>query len=68
MENPITRVTIKQWGRKISAELPHSDVDINDLMELIVSVVRASGFSENTINEWIAEYAQEIDSDLPKSD
>lgn len=55
-----TKVTGEQWGRKVSIELPHSDTDINELMDLFKGIAMGLGYDESSWNYAITEIAQEI--------
>jgi hypothetical protein len=51
MENKPLKITVEHWDTKISIEKDHSDVAIQELHEMWISMVRALGFSYKSIKE-----------------
>ena len=49
------KLTVKHWNTKISIEKDYSDVDMEELHEMWISMVKAIGFSTNTIKEFYDE-------------
>lgn len=49
------RLTLEQYDIKITVEKSHSDIDAEQLKELLRSLCLAAGFSEQTINEMFEE-------------
>jgi hypothetical protein len=47
-----TKITVEYYNKKISTEVDHSDVTIEDLHEMFMEIVRAMGYHENTIKEF----------------
>ena len=55
MTNKPFKLTVKQWDKKTSIEKDYSDVNINELHDMWISMVKAIGFSANTIKEFYDE-------------
>ena len=49
------RLTLEHYDIKITVEKSHSDIDADQLKELLRSLCMAAGFSEQTINEMFGE-------------
>ena len=47
------RITIEHYDTKVSIEIDHSDITIDELATLLKSVLLAAGWSEQLINELI---------------
>ena len=47
------RITIEHYDTKVSIEIDHSDIDIDELATLLKSVLLAAGWSEALIDELI---------------
>ena len=54
-----TKVTGEQWGRKVSIELPHSDTDLNELIDVFKGIAMGLGYAESSWDECIAEMAEQ---------
>ena len=54
-----TKITGEQWGRKVSIELPYSDTDLNELIDVFKGIAMGLGYSETSWNECITEMADE---------
>lgn len=52
-----TKITGEQWGRKVSIELPYSDTDLNELMDIFKGIAMGLGYSETSWDECITEMA-----------
>ena len=64
-----TKVTAEQWGRKVSIELPHSDTDVNELLDLFKSLALGLGYDVTTWNYGITSMADSIlDEELSEED
>lgn len=50
-----TILTLEQWGKKYSIQLPNSDLDMQEMHEIWKSVVLAAGFAEKTIFDFYDE-------------
>jgi hypothetical protein len=47
------RITIEHYDTKVSVEIDHSDIDLDELGTLLKSVLLAAGWSEALIDELI---------------
>lgn len=55
-----TKITAEQWGRKVSIELPNSDTDIHELLDIFKGITMGLGYNESGWNIGIKEMAEEI--------
>lgn len=55
-----TKVTAEQWGRKVSIELPNSDTDIHELLDIFKGITMGLGYDESGWNYGIKEMAESI--------
>jgi len=55
MINKPFKLTVQQWDTKTSIEKDYSDININELHEMWVSMLMAIGFNSNTIKEYYDE-------------
>ena len=46
------KITLKYYDKKISTEVDHSDLTLEDLHELWMEIVRAMGYHNETIKEF----------------
>ena len=46
------KITVKFYNKKITAEVDHSDLPLDELHELWINIVKAMGYHENTIKEY----------------
>jgi hypothetical protein len=51
------------YGKTVTIELDHSDIDLNELMEIFKGLTITSGFSNDSWNSTIKELADEIHED-----
>jgi hypothetical protein len=58
-----TKITGEQWGRKVSIELPNSDTDIHELLDIFKGITIGLGYSESGWNNGIKEMAESIYED-----
>ena len=49
------RITLEHFDTKITVERPYSEIDVDQLKELLRSLCLAAGWAEKTINEMFAE-------------
>jgi hypothetical protein len=49
------KITIEFYNKKISTEVDHSDVKLEELHDLWIDLIRAMGYHEETINEFYNE-------------
>ena len=54
------KLELTTYGKKISFETEHDDVLIDDYFDAFKGLLVASGWSEQTINEFIIELAEEL--------
>ena len=54
------KLELTTYGKKISFETEHDDVLIDDYFDAFKGLLVASGWSEQTINEYIIELAEEL--------
>jgi len=47
-----TKITLEYYNKKISTEVDHSDVTLEELHEMFMEIIRAMGYHENTIKEF----------------
>lgn len=55
MENKPFKLTAEHWYTKISIEIDHSDITMEELHEMWISMVKALGFSYKSIKEFYDE-------------
>lgn len=55
-----TIITGEQWGRKVSIELPNSDTDIHELLDIFKGIAMGLGYDEASWNYGITELAESI--------
>lgn len=55
-----TKVTAEQWGRKVSIELPYSDTDLSELIDIFKGISMGLGYDESSWNDCITEMVEEI--------
>ena len=58
--NPPSKFTATMWGKTITIELDHSDIDLNELMDIFKGLTIASGFEMSSWNNVIKDTASEI--------
>ena len=49
------KITVEFYNKKISTEVDHSDVKLEELHDLWIDLLRAMGYHEETINEFYNE-------------
>lgn len=50
-----TIITAKHYDKTITIEIDHSDIDINELMEIFESITIGMGFSKDAFRNWVKE-------------
>lgn len=55
IDNPPSEFSATTYGRKITINLDHSDLDIEELLEVFKSLAVALGYSEESWNNHIQE-------------
>ncbi len=51
LENKPFRITIEHWDEKISVEMDHSDLDLDQVAELLQRALMATGFNPESVKE-----------------
>ena len=49
------RITIEFYNKKISTEVDHSDLTLEDLHGMWIEIVRAMGYSDSTVKKQYEE-------------
>jgi len=49
------KITLKYYNKKISTQVDHSDVKLDELHELWLEIVKAMGYHHKTISEFYEE-------------
>jgi len=49
------KLTAEHWDMKITIQKDHSDIEMEELHEMWISMVKAIGFSSDTIKEYYEE-------------
>tara|TARA_R110002050_G_scaffold254819_1_gene393428 strand:+ start:14 stop:181 length:168 start_codon:yes stop_codon:yes gene_type:complete len=52
MKKEPLKITLKYYNKKISTEVDHSDLTLEDLHELWLEIVKAMGYHGKTIKEF----------------
>ena len=57
MKNKIEplRITIEFYNKKISTEVDHSDLTLEDLHDMWIEIVKAMGYNDSTIKKQYEE-------------
>ena len=50
------KLTVEHWDMTITIEKDRSDIDIEELHEMWISMVKAMGFNTKTIKEFYDKY------------
>ena len=50
-DNPPFKISVEHWDRKLTVEMPHSDITWDEYVELLRDISKASGWGEENINE-----------------
>ena len=50
-EQPL-KITLEYYNKKISKEVDHSDLTINELNELWLGIIKSMGYHSDTIEEF----------------
>ena len=58
--NPPSKFTATMWGKTVTIELDHSDIDLNELMDIFKGLTIASGFEMVSWNNVIKDTASQI--------
>jgi hypothetical protein len=58
--NPPSKFTATMWGKTVTIELDHSDIDLNEVMDIFKGLAIASGFEMISWNSVIKDLAADI--------
>ena len=58
--NPPAKFTATMWGKTVTIELDHSDINLNEVMDIFKGLTIASGFEMTSWNNVIKELSAEI--------
>jgi len=59
LENHKAILTYESHGKRVCIEYPHSDLDINEFMEMVRGVAIASGYHPHTVSEFFQDEEEE---------
>jgi hypothetical protein len=51
--------TAQQYGTKVSVEVDHSDMDLDEVMDVFQTLLIGMGYHENSIKNWVIDRADE---------
>ena len=54
-----TIITAQQYGTKISVEVDHSDLSLDEVMDAFQTLIIGLGYHENSFKNWVIDRAQE---------
>ena len=54
-----TIITAQQYGTKISVEVDHSDLNLDEVMDVFQTLIIGLGYHENSFKNWVIDRAQE---------
>jgi hypothetical protein len=54
-----TIITAQQYGTKISVEIDHSDLNLDEVMDVFQTLIIGLGYHENSFKSWVIDRAQE---------
>jgi hypothetical protein len=57
--NKPTIITAQQYGTKISVEIDHSDLNLDEVMDAFQTLIIGLGYHENSFKSWIIDRADE---------
>ena len=57
--NKSTKFTAENYGTKISVEIDHSDLDLDEVMDAFQTLIIGMGYHENSFKNWVTERAVE---------
>ena len=58
-----TILTMENYGKKVTVEFDHSDLDINEIMEAFYSLAIGMGYHPNSFKRWVIEMAEEYNEE-----
>jgi hypothetical protein len=57
--NKPTKFTAENYGTKISVEVDHSDLTLDEVMDAFQTLIIGMGYHENSFKNWVIERAEE---------
>ena len=54
-----TKFTAENYGTKISVEVDHSDLDLDEVMDAFQTLIIGMGYHENSFKNWVIDRANE---------
>jgi hypothetical protein len=57
--NKPTKFTAENYGTKISVEVDHSDLSLDEVMDAFQTLIIGMGYHENSFKKWVIERAEE---------
>jgi hypothetical protein len=51
--------TAQQYGTKVSVEVDHSDMDLDEVMDVFQTLIIGMGYHENSFKNWVIDRADE---------
>jgi hypothetical protein len=57
--NKPTKFTAENYGTKISVEVDHSDLSLDEVMDAFQTLIIGMGYHENSFKSWVIERAEE---------
>ena len=57
--NKPSKFTAEQYGTKVSVEVDHSDMDLDEVMDVFQTLIIGLGYHENSFKNWVIDRAQE---------
>lgn len=57
--NKPTKFTAENYGTKISVEIDHSDLDIDEVMDAFQTLIIGMGYHQDSFKKWVIERADE---------
>jgi hypothetical protein len=57
--NKPTIITAQQYGTKVSVEIDHSDLNLDEVMDAFQTLIIGLGYHENSFKNWVIDRANE---------
>jgi len=54
-----SKFTAEQYGTKVSVEVDHSDMDLDEVMDVFQTLIIGMGYHENSFKNWVIDRADE---------
>lgn len=62
MAKEVTRITLTKGQREVSVEIPGTDLDYVEFMELVETMIMHSGYPQYQIEAYIKQWAKDINA------